>query len=213
MERDVLRYPGRLDPVFEIEGKDGLRQPLEHLPLATLAAQREGFIRQRQHGFRPCLLGDDVHAPAAVSTPDDVLPLQTDDVADAQTRKAGEQRGTPYDRFLARGLGKHPPLFKRQELTPYAVFLCVFQPWGDVLLDASFLVGDAENAFQLVKVVVGGRSHHLALCLSGERQQVGKESLTELRCQVIEGAASAAILFKMLVGGVPVPEIVVVRHF
>lgn len=143
MERDVLRYPGRLNPVFEIEGKDGLRQPLEHLPLATLAAQCEGFIRQRQHGFRPCLLGDDVHAPAAVRSLDDVLPLQTDDVADAQTRKAGEQRGTPYDRLLTWGLGKHPHLFKSKKLAPCAVFLRVFQPWGDILLDASFLVGDA----------------------------------------------------------------------
>ena len=44
MERDVLRYPGRLNPVFEIEGKDDLRQPLEHLPLAALTAQFEGFI-------------------------------------------------------------------------------------------------------------------------------------------------------------------------
>ena len=42
MERDVLRYPGRLNPVFEIERKDGLRQPLEHLPLAALAAQKGG---------------------------------------------------------------------------------------------------------------------------------------------------------------------------
>ena len=88
----------------------------------------------------------------------------------------------------------------------------MFQPWGDILFDTSFLVGDAENAFQLVKVVVGGRSHHLALCLSGERQKVGKEALAVFQCQVIEGAASAAILFKMLVGGVPVPEIVVVPH-
>ena len=212
VERDVLPYPGRLYPVFEIEGKDCLCQPLEHLTLAALTAQRECFIRQRQHCFRPCLLGDDVHAPAAVSSSYDVLPLQTDDVADAQPRKAGEQRGTPYDRLLARGLGKHPHLFKRQELAPCAVLLRVFQPWGDILLDASFLVGDAENAFQLVKVVVGGRSHHLALCLSGERQQVGKESLAVFQCQIIEGAASAAILFKMLVGGVPVPEIVVVSH-
>ena len=116
VERDVLRYPGRLDPVLEIEGKDGLRQPLEHLPLTALAAQREGFIRQRQHGFSPGLLGDDVHAPAAVRPLDDVLPLQTDDVADAQTRKAGEQCGTPYNRFLAGSGGKHPDLFKCQKL-------------------------------------------------------------------------------------------------
>ena len=88
----------------------------------------------------------------------------------------------------------------------------MFQPWGDVLLYPSFLVGDAENAFQLVKVVVGGGSHHLSFGLGGERQQVGKESLAVFKCQVIEGAASAAILFKVFVGGVPVPEIVIVRH-
>ena len=84
MERDVLRYPGRPNPVLQIGGKDCLCQPLEHLTLAALAAQRECFIRKRQHGFRPCLLGDDVHAPAAVRPLDDVLPLQTDDVADSQ---------------------------------------------------------------------------------------------------------------------------------
>ena len=153
-----------------------------------------------------------MHAPSTVSTLDNVLPLQTYYVADAQSRKAGEQGCCPYNRLLARSVRKHLHLFKCQELTPCTCLLSVFKPCRDVLLDASFLVGDAENAFQFVKVVVGGRSHHLALCLSGERQQVGKESLAELRCQVIEGAASTAILFKMLVGGVPVPEIVVVRH-
>lgn len=116
VERDVLGDSGRLDPVLEIEGKDCLRQTLEHLPLAALAAQREGFIRQRQHSFRLGFLGDDVHAPAAVRPLDDVLPLQTDDVTDAQTRKAGEQCGTPYNWFLAGSGGKHPHLFKRQEL-------------------------------------------------------------------------------------------------
>ena len=30
----------------------------------------------------------------------------------------------------------------------------MLQPWGDVLLDAFLLVCDAEDAFQLVKVVV-----------------------------------------------------------
>lgn len=116
VERDVLGDSGRLDPVLEIEGKDCLRQPLEHLSLAALAAQCECFIRQRQHGFRLGFLGDDVHAPAAVSSSYDVLPLQTDDVADAQTRKAGEQCGTPYNRFLAGSGGKHPDLFKCQKL-------------------------------------------------------------------------------------------------
>jgi hypothetical protein len=88
----------------------------------------------------------------------------------------------------------------------------VFQPWGDVLLDASFLVGDAEDAFQLVEVVVGGGSHHLALGWSGERQQVGEKSLAEVKRQIVEGAASAAILLEVLVSGVPVAVIVIVRH-
>lgn len=87
---DVLRYSGRLYPVFEIQGENGLRKPLEHLPGGTLTAQCECFIGQRQHGFRLCLLGDDVHAPTTVRTLDDVLPLQADDVANAQSRKAGE---------------------------------------------------------------------------------------------------------------------------
>ena len=187
-------------------------QSLEHLSLCAFTAQGKGFFGQWQHGFRPRFLGHNVHTPATISTLDDVLPLQTDDVADAQPRKAGEQRGTSYNRLLARGLGKHPHFFKRQELAPCAVFFRVFQPWGYILLDASFLVGDAQDAFQLVKVVVCGRSHHLSLCLSGERQQVGKESLAVFRCQIIEGAASAAILLEVLVGGVPVPEIVIVRH-
>ena len=52
----------------------------------------------------------------------------------------------------------------------------------------------------------GGGSHHLAFGLGGEREQVGKESLTIFKCQVIEGAASAAILFKVFVGGVPVQK-------
>ena len=38
VERDVLGDSGRLDPVLEIEGKDCLRQPLEHLPFGALAA-------------------------------------------------------------------------------------------------------------------------------------------------------------------------------
>ena len=53
----------------------------------------------------------------------------------------------------------------------------MLQPWGDVLLDAFLLVCDAEDAFQLVKVVVGGGSHHLALGWSCERQQIGEKPL------------------------------------
>lgn len=79
----VLRNPGRLNPVFEIQGKQGLCHSLEHLPRGTLAAECKGFVRQWQDGFRPGLFGDDVHTPAAVRTPDDVLPLQAYDVADA----------------------------------------------------------------------------------------------------------------------------------
>ena len=75
VERDVLRYPGGLNPVFEIERKYGLRQPLEHLSLCAFSAQCECFIRKRQHGFRPCLLGNDVHTPSTVSPLYDVLPL------------------------------------------------------------------------------------------------------------------------------------------
>lgn len=90
---NVLRYSGRLNPVFEIQGKNGLRKPLEHLSFGTLTAQGKCFIRQWQHGFRLGFLGDYVHAPATVRASDDVLPLQAYDVADAKSRKTGEQGG------------------------------------------------------------------------------------------------------------------------
>ena len=82
VECDVLRYASRLNPILEIQGEQGLCHSLEHLPRGTLAAEGKGFVRQRQNSFRPCLFGDDVHTPAAVRRPDDVLPLQADDVAD-----------------------------------------------------------------------------------------------------------------------------------
>ena len=88
----------------------------------------------------------------------------------------------------------------------------MFQPWGDVLLYPLFLVGDAKDTFQLVKVVVGGGSHHLALGLRGEGQQVSKKSLTVVQCQIVKGAATATILLKVFVGSIPVPVIVIIRH-
>lgn len=213
MECDVLRNACRLNPILEVQGEQGLCHSLEHLPRGTLATKGKGFVRQRQNGFRPCLFGDDVHTPAAVRRPDDVFPLQTYDVADAQSRKAGEQSRRPYDWLPAGRIGKHFHLVKRQELTPCIGFLCVFQPWGDVLLNPPFLVSLAQDAFQLVQVVVGGGSHHLAFVLRGEREHIGEKSLAVFHRQIIKGAASAAILLEVLVGGVPIPEIVIVRHF
>ena len=208
----VLCNPCRLYPIFEIQGKQGLRHSLEHLSCGTLAAKGKGFVRQRQNSFRPCLFGDNVHTPATVRSPDNVLPLQADDVADAQSRKTGEQSRRLYNRLLAWRVGKHLHLVKRQELTPCIGFLGVFQPWGDVLLNPPFLVGLPQDTFQLVQVVVGGGCHHLAFVLRGERKHVGEKSLAVFHRQIIKGAASAAILFKVLVGGVPIPEIVIVRH-
>jgi hypothetical protein len=46
-----------------------------------------------------------------------------------------------------------------------------------------------------------------------ERKHIGKEALAVFHRQVVKGAASAAILLKVLVGDIPVPEIVIVRHF
>ena len=89
----------------------------------------------------------------------------------------------------------------------------MFQPWGDVLLYPLLLVSDAEDTFQFVQVVVGGGSHHLAFGLRGEGQQVSEKSLAEVQCQIVKGAASATILLKVLISGVPIPEIVIVRHF
>lgn len=83
VECDVLRNASRFNPIFEIQRKQGLCHSLEHLPRGTLAAECKGFVRQWQDGFRPGLFGDDVHTLAAVRTPDDVLPLQAYDVADA----------------------------------------------------------------------------------------------------------------------------------
>lgn len=209
----VLRNPGRPNPVLEIQGEQGLRHSLEHLPRGTLAAECEGFIGQRQDGFRPGFLGDDVHTPTAVRTPDDVLPLQAYDVADAQSRKAGEKSRRLYNRLLAGRVGKHPHFLQCQELTACAGFLGVFQPWGDVVLDASFLVCLPQYAFQLVQVVVGCGRHHLSAVVRGERQHVGKEALAVFHRQVVKGAAAAAILLEVFVGNVPVPEIIIVRHF
>ena len=169
MKGYVLCNARRLNPILEVQGEQCLRHTLEHLPRGTLATECKCFVRQRQNGFRPCLLGDDVHTPAAIRRPDDVFPLQTYDVADAQSRKAGEQSRRPYDRLPAGRVGKHFHLVKRQELTPCAGFLGVFQPWGDVLLYPPFLVGLAQDAFQLVKVVVGAGSHHLAFVLRCKR--------------------------------------------
>lgn len=212
MECDVLRYASRLNPILEVQGKQCLCHSLEHLPRGTLAAEGKSFIRQRQNGFRPCLFGDDVHTPATVRRPDDVLPLQADDVADAQSRKAGKKSRRFYNRLLAWRVGKHLHLVKRQELTPCAGFLGVFQPLGDVLLNPPFLVGLAQDAFQLVQVVVGCGCHHLAFVLRGKGEHIGEKSLAVFHRQIVKGAASAAILLKMLVGCVPIPEIVIVRH-
>ena len=213
MECDVLRNPGRLNPVLEIQGEQGLCHSLEHLPRGTLAAEGKGFVRQRQYGFRPGFLCDDVHTPTAVRTPDDVLPLQAYDVADAQSRKAGEKSRRLYNWLLAGRVGKHPHFLQCQELTPCAGFLGVFQPWGDVVLDAPFLVCLSQHAFQLVQVVVGCGRHHLGAVVRGERQHVGKEALAVFHRQVVKGAATAAILLEMFVGNIPVPKIVIVRHF
>ena len=209
----VLRNPGRPNPVLEVQGEQGLCHSLEHLPRGTLATKCEGFIGQRQDGFRPCLFGDDVHTPTAVRTPDDVLPLQAYDVADAQSRKAGEKSRRLYNRLLAWRVGKHLHFLQCQELTACIGFLGVFQPWGDVLLNPPFLIGLTQDAFQLVQVVVGGGCHHLAFVLRGEREHIGEKSLAVFHRQIIKGAASAAILHEVLVGGVPIPEIVIVRHF
>lgn len=213
MECDVLRNASRFNPILEVQGEQCLRHTLEHLPRGTLATECKCFVRQWQNGFRPCLFGDDVHTPAAIRRPDDVFPLQADDVTDAQSRKTGEQRRRPYDWLLTWRVGKHLHLVKRQEFTPRACFLGVFQPWGDVLLNPPFLVSLAQDAFQLVQVVVGGGSHHLAFVLRGEREHIGEKSLAVFHRQIIKGAASAAILLEVLVGGVPIPEIVIVRHF
>ena len=88
----------------------------------------------------------------------------------------------------------------------------MLQAWCDVLLDAFLLVCDAEDAVQLVEVVVGGGSHHLSLGWRGERQQIGEKSLAEVKRQIVEGAASAAILLEVLVSGVPVTVIIIIRH-
>lgn len=209
----VLRNPGRPNPVLEIQGEQGLCHSLEHLPRGTLATKCEGFIGQRQDGFRPCLFGDDVHTPTAVRTPDDVLPLQAYDVADAQSRKAGEKSRRLYNRLLAWRVGKHLHFLQCQELTACIGFLGVFQPCGDIVLDAPFLVCLPQYAFHLVQVVVGCGRHHLGAVVRGERQHVGKEALAVFHRQVVKGAATAAILLEMFVGNIPVPEIVIIRHF
>lgn len=49
--------------------------------------------------------------------------------------------------------------------------------------------------------------------MRGERQHVGKEALAVFHRQVVKGAATAAILLEMFVGNIPVPKIVIVRHF
>lgn len=89
----------------------------------------------------------------------------------------------------------------------------MFQPWGDVLLYPLLLISDAQDTFQLVQVVVGGGSHYLGFGLRGEGQHVGEEPLAVFHRQIVKGAVTTAIPFKMLVGGIPVPEIVIVRHF
>lgn len=210
---DVLRYASRLNPILEVQGEQGLCHSLEHLSRGTVATKGKGFIRQWQHGFRPCLFGDDVHTPTAIRRPDDVLPLQADDVADAQSRKAGEQSRRPYNRLLAWCVGKHFHLVKRQELTPRAGFLGVFQPCGDVLLNPPFLVGLSQDAFQLVQVVVGCGCHHLAVVVRSKREHIGKEALAVFYRQIVKGAVSTAILLEVLVGYIPISEIVIVRHF
>ena len=123
-----------------------------------------------------------MHTPATVRRFDDVLPLQTDDVADAQSCKAREQSRRPYNRFLARRVRKHLHLVKCQELTPCVGFLGVFQPWGDVLLYPPFLVGLAQDTFQFVQVVVGGGCHHLAFVLRCKREHIGIPRSNHQKC-------------------------------
>jgi len=104
-----------------------------------------------------------VHTPAAVSRLLNVLPFQAYDVADAQARKAGEQRRGAYDWFLARGVGEALHFFERKELAVCVGFLRVLQSYGDVILDVPVEMRLSEDAFQFVEVVVGGRCHHLCL--------------------------------------------------
>ena len=208
----VLRNPSRPNPVLEVQGEQGLCHSLEHLPRGTLAAECEGFIGQRQNGFRPGFLGHDVHTPATVRTLDYVLPLQAYDVADTKPRKTGEKSCRLYNRFLARRVGKHFHFLQCQELTACAGFLGVFQSWGDVVLYAPILVCLPQYAFQLVQVVVGCGRHHFGVGLRGERQHVGEEALAVFHRQVVKCAAAAAILLKVLIGNAPVPEIVAILH-
>src|SRR5699024_11764826 len=67
----------------------------------------------------------------------------------------------------------------------------------------------SSDLFQFVQVVVGGGCHHLAFVLRCKREHIGEKSLAVFHGQIIKSAATAAILFKVLVGYIPIPEIVI----